>query len=129
MKTHYFTPTLALFLGLLMFASCEYDFVEPAPLPPLPEPGDTTSFALEVAPIFETDACISCHNGGIEFDLTAENAYSSIASRNLAVPFKPEESAIYTYPHPQTGEHSAKYKSNAHVNTIFTWIMQGALDN
>jgi len=114
---------------LMFMVSCEYEFIELPGPPPPPEPGDTTSFAEEVAPIFDMDGCTACHNGNIVFDLTAPNAYNSIMSNNLAVPLKPEESKIYTYPNPQTGTHNTKYKSNDHVNTIYTWILQGALDN
>jgi len=129
MKTLRTLSFFSLVVGLMLLVSCEYEFIEVAPPPPPPEPGDTTSFAQEVVPIFENDGCTACHNGGLVFDLTASNAYNSIMTNNLAVPYKPEESKIYTYPNPQTGEHNAKYKSIEHANTIYTWIFQGALDN
>ena len=94
-----------------------------------PPPGDTTSFVEEVEPIFTDDGCTACHDGGMAIDFTAGNAYGTIMSNNLAVPFDPEASKIYTYPHPITGEHNNKYKSQDHADTIYTWIMQGALDN
>ena len=129
MKRKLIFRLLAIVGGVILFASCEYDFIEaPAPPPP-PEPGDTTYFAADVAPVFETDGCTACHNGGMAFDLTAPNAYDNIISYNLVVAFDPDQSKIYTYPHPQTGSHNSKYKSNASVNTIYNWIMQGALDN
>ena len=129
MKALRILSVLSFLIGLMLLVSCEYEFIEIAPLPPAPEPGDTTSFAEEVAPIFESDGCTACHNGAMAFDLTAPNAYNSIMINNLAVPLKPEDSKLYTYPHPQTGEHNTRYKSNTHANTIYTWIMQGALDN
>lgn len=129
MNTIRFISFLLIVIGLLLLVSCEYEFIEVPPPPPPPEPGDTTSFAEEVVPIFTDDGCTACHNGGMAFDLTPPNAYNSISTLNLAVPFKPEDSKIYYYPHPQTGSHNSKYKSNASANTIYTWIMQGALDN
>lgn len=129
MNTSRLISFLSIAIGLFLLVSCEYEFIEVPPPPPPPEPGDTTSFAEEVAPIFTDDGCIACHDGGSAFDLTPPNAYNSISTMNLAVPFKPEDSKIYTYPHPQTGTHNSKYKSNDNVNIIYTWIMQGALDN
>ncbi len=129
MKALRILSVLSFLIGLMLLVSCEYEFIEVAPPPPPPEPGDTTSFAQEVAPIFESDGCTACHDGGLSFDLTALNAYYSIKTNELVVPFNPEGSIIYTYPHPQTGEHHSKYKSNSHSNTIYNWIMQGALDN
>jgi len=129
MKALRFISIFTILIGILMLVSCEYEFIEVPPPPPPPEPGDTTSFSQEVAPIFETDGCTACHNGGLAFDLTPPNAYNSIESKDLVVPFDPEASIIYTFPNPQTGEHHTRYKSNAHVNTIYNWIMQGALDN
>ena len=117
---------LSFLIGLMLLVSCEYEFIE---VESPREPGDTTSFAQEVAPIFVTDGCTACHNGGLAFDLTALNAYYSIKTNELVVPFNTEGSIIYTYPHPQTGEHHSRYKSNSHSNTIYNWIMQGALDN
>lgn len=124
-----FFSFLSIVIGLMLLVSCEYEFIEVPPPPPPPEPGDTTYFSQDVEPIFESDGCTSCHDGGMVFDLTTGNAYNSISTMNLAVPMMPEDSKIYTYPHPQTGTHNSKYKSNDNANTIYTWIMQGALDN
>jgi len=129
MNTKRLLSILSVVIGLMLMASCEYEFIEVPPPPPPPEPGDTTSYAEEVAPIFVDDGCTVCHNGGMAFDLTPPNSYNNIMNLNLAVPFKPEDSKIYTYPHPVTGDHNNKYKSQDHADTIYTWIMQGALDN
>ncbi|MEZ5197438.1 MAG: hypothetical protein R2764_13895 [Bacteroidales bacterium] len=113
---------------LVIFASCQYEFIEAPPPPELPEPGDTTYFSTEVAPIFEENGCTPCHNGGLAFDLTAENAYANIIANDLVEPLNPEASKIWYYPEPVNGQHNSKYTSS-NANTIYVWILQGALDN
>lgn len=113
-------------LGILLFlVSCEYEFVEPPPPPPVQE----TFFGEHVIPIFESDGCLTCHNGGLAFDLSANAAYNSITSGGLVVPFNADESLIYTVPNPQSAESHNKYKSVENANRIYSWIMLGALDN
>lgn len=127
MNTKRLLSFLSVVIGIMLLVSCEYEFIEVPGPPPIPD--DPTSFAEEVAPIFTEDACTACHNGSMAFDLTPDKAYANIVSLNLVVAMKPEDSKIYTYPHPQTGEHNSKYKSNDNADTIYIWIMQGALDN
>ncbi len=115
-------------LTIVMIVSCQYKFtVEPAPPPP-PPPGDTTSFSLEVVPIWSEQGCTGCHStGSTAPDLTPENAYNSITSMGLVNIDVPSESRIYYYPLPG-GSHFAKY-SVAQAATVLYWIEEGAKDN
>jgi hypothetical protein len=126
-KNHLF-KLFALIFIVAFLASCEYEFIEVYTPPPV-DLTDTVFFHQEITPIFVNNNCIGCHNGGIEFDLTGANAYNSIISNNLVVPFEPENSKIYTFPNPQTGTHATKYGSNSDANLIRAWIEQGALNN
>jgi hypothetical protein len=123
-------PVFAAIIFAFLMVSCEYEFIEaPAPPPP-PVPGDTTSFANDVLPIFENANCTNCHNGGgLSLDLTPDNAFNSIYDNNLVVPTEPEASVIYTYPHPVNGTHNTKYSSVDDANELYNWILEGALDN
>lgn len=119
-----------------MLVSCEYDYIEftEPPTPPPPDTNDTTpvhkiSFALAIEPIFVEATCTNCHNGGLTLDLSTGNAYNSIMSNVLAIPYEPTNSEIYTYPHPVSGSHNTKYQNTAQADSIYLWIWQGALDN
>jgi len=133
-----FNPIKQAFIALIfisLMVSCEYEVIEFAAPPPLP-PIDTTdttqykiSFAGAIAPIFTNDNCTNCHDGSLMFDLSEANAYNSIMDNDLAIPFDPTVSIIYTYPHPTFGEHNSKYSSAAEADSIYLWIYQGALNN
>jgi hypothetical protein len=114
--------------GIILIVSCEYEFIEPYTPPPV-NPTDTVFFQAEITPIFVNSGCTNCHNGGIAFDFTTANAYNSIISNDLVVPFEPENSLIYTLPNPQTGTHGTKYSSTDEAGLIYSWIEQGALNN
>jgi len=120
---------IVLFVSLL--ASCEYDFVKPEPGPEPPDPTDTISFSIQVAPIWGSDNCTNCHkSGGISsLDLTAANAYNSLTTKGMYNTASPETSKIYTYPHPVSGSHNSKYSSEAEAQIILQWITQGAKNN
>lgn len=123
---------LAVMVSIIaMLASCEYEFIQPEPAPPAPEPTDTISFATEVVPIWESNNCTNCHKpGGVnQLDLTAANAYGSLTSLALYNTADPVSSRIYTFPHPTTGEHSYKYANETEADIILQWITQGAMDN
>ncbi len=135
MKFNPIKQALVALFFISVMASCEYEVIEIA-LPPAPPPPDTTdttaykiSFATAIAPIFTTDNCVSCHNGSFMFDLSEANAYNSIISNDLVVPFDPSASIIYTYPHPSIGSHNSKYSAVAEADSIALWIYQGALNN
>lgn len=127
MKRKLIFQLLAITGILIIFASCEYEFVEPEQLPPL-DPTDTISFAAEIVPIFSAQGCdaSSCHGGTRQPDLRPDNAYGSISSGYVA-PFDPDNSSIYTEPSP-SGSHPGKYTAEQSA-LIKQWIEQGALDN
>ncbi len=121
---------------IALFESCEYEYIEFAeqPVPPPPDTNDTIpvhqiSFTLAIEPIFEEATCTNCHNGSLTPDLTEGNAYNSIMSNGLAVPFDHTNSMIYTYPHPVSGSHGTRYQNTAQTDSIYLWIYQGAIDN
>lgn len=130
MKTNRLFQITFLAITLLIFVSCEYEFIKPEYVPP-PNPEDTISFVQAVIPIFQSNGCTVCHkpggSGGL--DLTTANAYSSIMSANIVNTTNPESSKIYTYPHPTLGSHIKKYSNEAEALTILIWIQQGALNN
>jgi hypothetical protein len=121
---------IAVLFIIVIAASCQYKFiVEPEPTPP--EPGDTTSFSLDVLPIFNNNNnCTGCHNtGGTPPDLTPDNAYDQIISLNLADTANPDQSGIYTIPHPDGPEHTWKKYTNNEAATVLRWIEEGAKNN
>ena len=116
-----------LLMGLFIFSSCVYNIPVEEVLPPIEE---DVSFAADVAPIFDTQECTNCHNGGsasTDLNLLSDVAYSSITNKGLIDMADPENSKIYYYPLP-TGGHFKKYTSEQ-AQYVLTWIEQGAEDN
>ena len=113
-------------LFAIIIASCQYKFIV-EPIPPPPPPGDTTSFSLEIAPIFAEQNCTACHPSSANLDLTADKAYNSITSLDLVVAEDPSASKIYYYPLAD-GNHFAKY-TTAQAILIQYWIDEGAKNN
>lgn len=126
-----FLKTLIILALVMFFGSCQYEFIEVTP--PIPNDstnvGDSVSFKDEIVPIFENSSCLNCHDGGLTLDLRENEAYQSIIDHDKAIPFDPENSPIYTVPHPVTGNHTQKYSSVEEANLIYNWIDQGAEDN
>lgn len=124
---------LALFCISVLF-SCDYDYIEIASPEPPPPPCDTCEvdtihFATQIEPIFTTTGCTDCHTVGYFLDLTVGNSYASIMANGSAIAGDPENSLLYTLPHPVTGTHYKKYTSNEDSDLIYGWIYQGALNN
>lgn len=115
----------AILIMALMFSGCKYDFIVQEELP---DPNEEVSFAEDIEPIFQGQ-CTGCHNtGGTRPDLSTGNAFTSIKSTRYLNMDNPEESLIYTKPHPSnTGSHP-KY-TVAQAALILTWIQQGAENN
>ncbi|PLX02360.1 MAG: hypothetical protein C0595_11145 [Marinilabiliales bacterium] len=113
-----------------LISSCQYKFtVEPKVVPP--DPDVPVSFSEEIAPIWNTiNNCASCHNGQTHsLNLQTDVAYDQIISKGLVNTEIPEESKIYTYPHPDAGTHSWSVYSASDAQLILLWIQQGALNN
>jgi hypothetical protein len=114
----------------LVLSGCKYDFIVPEDVPDPDDPNaEQVSFSQEILPIFSAHSCTSCHDtGGQMPDLTAENAYSSINTTRYINFDTPEESLIYTRPHPSnTGSHPTY--SEAQAAKLLLWINQGAKNN
>ena len=113
--------------GIMAWQSCQYEWFDPVDYVP-PPPGDTTSFKLEVMPIF-TDRCISCHGtGGIHPYLTpAETAYNELWTRNQIDTAVPENSNLYLKC--ATGGSMNKYCQPTDPDIILQWIKEGAKNN
>lgn len=123
--------SFAIFVSI--FTACEYEYIDPIDPPPYipPPPGDSTSFSLEVVPIWNNNNnCTSCHKaGGNQPDLTADAAYSSITSQGLIDNTTPENSIIYIYPAPTSSTHTWKKYNSTEAATILQWIKEGAKNN
>lgn len=123
-----------LFVVTFLFSGCAYNFIFPEDeIPTDPEDPDAPeiSFTTDIIPIFNnSNNCTSCHNtGGTAPDLTADNAYSSINNTKYINVSSPEESVIYTVPHPDESDHSQKKYTVNQANTVLLWINQGAKNN
>ena len=115
-----------LMVGLFLLGACEYAAIQPVGPPPPPPPGDTTSFSLEVQPIFSQN-CAGCHNGSEAPDLREGKSYQSLFDNNMVVKTKPEESIIYTCL--LSGGKMVNYGTTSTKTTIYNWILEGAKDN
>ena len=114
------------------FTSCEYEFIEPKKAAPIVPPGDTISFSLNIAPIWNNGTkCTSCHKGGgTAPDLTPASAYNSITSMGLVDNTTPENSMIYKHPNPSnTSEHAWKKYTANEAAAVLMWIEDGAKNN
>jgi hypothetical protein len=116
---------LSLVLGMILFGACEYATIQPD-IPPPPPPGDSTSFSLEVQPIFDAK-CVICHKGTTDPDLRVGMSYNSLMQGNYVVPFKSAESVLYTCLQP--GGSMASYGTPGNNATIKYWIDEGAKNN
>ena len=123
---------LVLLAVALLIGGCTYNFIVPEEVPEPPKPGDPDiSFATQIVPIFNNgNKCTSCHKtGGQAPDLTTDNAYASINNTKYINAGSPEESIIYTIPHPDTDSHSQKKYTANEASLVFGWIIQGAQNN
>lgn len=125
---------LAAVLGVLV-SSCVYDFLAPAPIAPIDGGGgngeETVSFASDIVPIFEAK-CVACHKPGGSKpnpDLTAANAYSSIANAKYINVDSPSESHLYVHIYSNTSAHTQKKFTAAEAQLVLTWITEGAKNN
>ena len=125
-----------LIVAVLGFAvsGCVYDFVAPAPAPPLDGGGNgetTVSFTSDMIPIFQ-NKCTACHKpGGVEPtpDLTADKAYNSLHTSTYLNLTTPEESYLYVHLYSDANAHSQKKFTAAEALTVLTWIQEGAQNN
>jgi hypothetical protein len=130
MKTLKFLFTLI--MVILLMSGCIYNFILPDEVI---DPGDPDapelSFAQDIIPIFTaSNNCTGCHDtGGQMPDLTAANAYASLNSSRYINVSSPDQSKIYTWPHPDTDSHKQKKYTDAQAAKVLVWITQGAQNN
>jgi hypothetical protein len=122
-----FKILLLVVIAAFMTSSCKYDWIIPEEIPDR-DPDKEISFSEEILPIFNSgNNCTACHNGGQIPDLREENAFSSLNSTRYINKTSPEESRIFTYPHPE-GNHYKKY-TLTQADLLLAWIQQGAKNN
>jgi hypothetical protein len=116
---------LGYFFTLMMFSSCNYDYIQPEPVI---IPTDSISFATDVVPMF-SKGCVTCHGkGAVPPDLTPSGAYQSITSLGLINKTDPAQSIFYLKI--TTGSMASQGSLSANDKALFlAWIKQGAKNN
>jgi hypothetical protein len=117
---------LGYFITLMMFSSCDYDYIHPEPIV---LPTDSISFKTNIIPIFNKSCNISgCHDGTISPNLTAANAFQSLMSNDYINKQAPATSSFYLKI--TTGTMSDKGGITLTDKAlILKWIEQGANNN
>lgn len=125
-----FKILLLVVMAAFLTTSCEYDWIIPEEVPVIDpdDPSQQISFATQILPIFSGNDCTSCHNGSQVPDLRADRAYAAINTTRYINKSEPQQSRIYTVPHPESGNHYKKY-TGAQAAVILAWIQQGAKNN
>ena len=117
------------FIMMLVLGGCIYDWVVPEDIIDPNDPNaEEVSFSQDILPIFANN-CVSCHDGSPGPDLRAENAFSALNNTRYINKATPEESRIYTVPHPDIAGHSQKKYTASQANFVLLWITQGAANN
>lgn len=114
-----------------MASSCRYDWIIPEVVPVIDpnDPSQQISFSETILPIFTSgNNCTACHSGSQIPDLRADRAYEAINTTRYINRSEPEQSRIYTVPHPELGSHYKKYTATQ-AALILAWIQQGAKNN
>jgi len=114
----------------LVYTSCKYDFIVPEEVINPDDPDvEQVSFSEDIIPIFTGNNCTACHDTGGQIpDLTPDNAFSALNTSRYINTSAPEESLIYTRPHPD-GSGSHPTYSEADAALILVWLKQGAENN
>lgn len=115
-----------LIAGLVLFASCEYDFIVPEVVV-LP---DEISFKDDIVPVFDNSCNITgCHTEGhFAVDLTPDNAYQDLFAKNMIDIDNPELSVLYSKLIETGGTHDGR-STPTQQELILKWIVDGALNN
>ncbi|MBI9059419.1 hypothetical protein L3049_00770 [Labilibaculum sp. DW002] len=114
---------LLVFLVTLCLVSCEYDIIEQDQI--VIPPDQEVSFDSDIIPIF-TSGCTDCHDGGIDPDLRANNAYNSLTNGGYLNVDNPSDSELYKVL--LEGSHSTR-ASAEEKQLILEWITRGANNN
>jgi|WetSurMetagenome_2_1015567.scaffolds.fasta_scaffold406232_1 hypothetical protein len=92
-------------------------------------PADSVRFNADIIPVFTTE-CTGCHSigGGLQPELEASVAYSSIIDGGYVNTSNPSNSILYTTIEPVTTLHGGGQHKTA-ADKILVWIQQGAKNN
>jgi hypothetical protein len=112
--------------GLMLLASCEYEFIVPAEVD-LPE---EVSFKDDIIPVFNSSCnTTGCHSAGhFVVDLTPENAYQDLFAKNMIDLENPPQSLLYTALIETGGTHEGR-STPSQQQLILKWLEDGAKDN
>ena len=115
-----------LFIGLLFFASCEYEFIVPEEIV-LP---DEISFQEDIVPIFNNKCnTTGCHTAGhFAVDLTPANAFTDLFAKGLIDLQNPSGSGLYTKLIEAGGTHDGR-STPTEQQLMLKWIEEGAQNN
>jgi hypothetical protein len=123
---------LSLF-SILIFAGCTHNQSNPIIQPPCILP-DTVSFKNDVVPVFEI-SCNQpmCHSGTDSrgrVNLEPTDAYTNLFNHNLIDTLNPTQSQLYErLVSTSSSMPPGIYLDNCTIQTILTWIKQGAKNN
>ncbi len=121
-KSNYFHLLLVLLITLCL-VSCKYDLIEQDQI--VIPPNQEISFDTDIIPIF-TSGCTDCHDGGIDPDLRANDAYNELNNGGYLNLDNPAESKIYEVL--LEGSHRTR-ASAEEKQLILEWITRGANNN
>jgi hypothetical protein len=126
MKIRILKPLGYLIAALLLFTSCEYEFIVPEEIV-LPE---EVSFMDDIIPIFDNSCnTTGCHTAGhFAVDLTPDNAFQDIFAKNMVDLDNPEDSPLYAKLVEVGGTHDGR-STPEQQQLILKWIQQGAQNN
>ncbi len=123
MQKNNLVSLLLVFLTTLCFVSCEYDTIEVDKI--VIPPDQEISFSADVVPIF-TSNCVNCHDGAIDPDLRANNAFDALTSGSYINVDMPASSSLYEKLN--VGSHSTRATATE-KQLILEWITRGANNN
>ncbi|PLX16915.1 MAG: hypothetical protein C0599_14440 [Salinivirgaceae bacterium] len=113
---------VSVFLIGVAFTACEYTPFEPVVV----EIEGDVDFEADVEPIFSDAGCTGCHNGGLNPNLTAGNAFQSLTSEAKYTDLN-EPNNIYEKARPGNS-HPANY-SPEQAAIVLKWIEQYNAEN
>ncbi len=113
-----------LIFSIILSGFCLYSCEKYTYEPPGVNPNKEYSFQNDVLPVFEN--CQACHPSKAKPDLSAANAYESLAKGGYVNTAKPEESVIIKK---LDKGHGGLDKTSPGYFNILGWIIQGAKNN
>lgn len=126
-----FKILLLVFVVGFLASGCKYDWIIPEEVPVIDpnDPSQQLSFSEDILPIFTSgNNCTACHNGSQIPDLRDDNAFTALNTTRYINKATPEESRIYTVPHPELGDHYKQFTATQ-AALVLAWIQQGAKNN